>query len=228
MDISTVKEEWVNEGYDEDIVEQFFDKHEFEDDDEVTYKDERVLRKEFEKYSLNSSRKIRSSSADHSRSYLENVVKHAFRKYFGNTDLKYDPNKLILNEEGDEVTFAYDYNKSDPDEFYAMQEKIYSFEQALNRYGISFTEDDGVHSSKVDSNCKIRSSKVIKSAMDDETMWDAFEDIQNKLFDTLNGMSWLSKKGSRLNTLCEDLTAQIIGFDMDRDPSDILEEYYNS
>jgi hypothetical protein len=41
-------------------------------------------------------------------------------------------------------------------------------------------------------------------------------------------MSWLSKKGSRLNTLCEDLTAQIIGFEMDRDSSDILEEYYNS
>lgn len=128
MDISTVKEEWVNEGYDEDIVEQFFDEHEFVDDDEVTYEDERVLRKEFEKYSLNSSRKIRSS-------------------------------------------------------------------------------------------------KVIKSAMDDETMWDAFEDIKNTLFDTLSGMSWLSKKGSRLDSLCEDLTAQIIGFDMDRDPSDILNEY---
>lgn len=128
MDISTVKEEWVNEGYDKDIVEKFFDENEFVDDDEVTYKDERVLRKEFEKYSLNSSRKIRSS-------------------------------------------------------------------------------------------------KVIKSAMDDETMWDAFEDIKNTLFNTLSGMSWLSKKGSRLDSLCEDLTAQIIGFDMDRDPSDILNEY---
>ncbi len=65
----------------------------------------------------------------------------------------------------------------------------------------------------------------INSAMDDETMWDAFEDIKNTLFNTLSGMSWLSKKGSRLDSLCEDLTAQIIGFDMDRDPSEILDEY---
>lgn len=71
----------------------------------------------------------------------------------------------------------------------------------------------------------IKSRRFLKSAMDDETMWDAFEDIKNTLFETLSGMSWLSKKGSRLDSLCEDLTAQIIGFEMDRDPSDILNEY---
>ncbi len=91
---------------------------------------------------VNSNRKIRSSSTNHSRKFFEDVVKYAFSKYFKNTDLKYDPNKLILNEDCDEVMFAYDYDKSDPDEYEAMQQKIYYFEQYLKQYGISITEDD--------------------------------------------------------------------------------------
>lgn len=65
----------------------------------------------------------------------------------------------------------------------------------------------------------------INSVLDNDEMVNAYEDIKTALFETLSGMSWLTKKGSRLDLFCNDLAAQVIGFEMDMDPSDILNEY---
>jgi len=87
--------------------------------------------------------------------------------------------------------------------------------------------EEQLFSSSGDKFLRRNNMRKITSAMDDETMWEAFEDIKDTLFETLSRMSWLSTKGSRLENLCEDLTAQIIAFDMDYDAQDILTEYYS-
>lgn len=73
-DVETIKEEWENEGYDPNVIEQFFDEEEIEDENEITYSQERELHKKFEKYNLNITSSKKLSNSNFSTSIVKAVL----------------------------------------------------------------------------------------------------------------------------------------------------------